>query len=84
MTDMRVFNDGYGSTLTIKGVQQTSEDRTSKAIAAALFSLRTRTEGGGRYYRGSAERDDERMWVIHDAGSNLCSKTVLFTSMGTI
>jgi hypothetical protein len=92
VTNLRVsFNDGFGSFLTIEGFQQ-----TSGKIAAIqgdsggpVISLANTSSGQVRaagmiqgivspFMTGSA------CGPVFDAGSNKCSRTVLFSSMRTI
>ena len=92
VTNLRVsFNDGFGSFSTIEGVQQTSGkiaaiqgDSGGPVISlAGTSSGQVRAAGMiqavvSPYMTGSA------CGPVYDDGSNLCSRTVLFSSMRTV
>lgn len=84
------FNDGYGSFSNIRGVQQTGTDIA--AIQGDSGGPVFMPYGGGDAQRVGAvgviqaveNGSTSNCGSVHDGGTNLCSKTVLFSSIHTV
>lgn len=92
VTNLRVsFNDGFGTFFTIEGVQQTSGkiaviqgDSGGPVISLANTSSGQVRAAGMIQGELSPFMTGSACGPVFDAGSNLCSKTVLFSSMRTV
>lgn len=85
------FNDGFGTFSTIEGVQQTSGkiaviqgDSGGPVISLANTSSGQVRAAGMIQGELSPFMTGSACGPVFDAGSNLCSKTVLFSSMRTV
>lgn len=92
VTNLRVsFNDGFGTFLTIEGVQQTSGkiaviqgDSGGPVISLASTSSGQVRAAGMIQGETSPFMTGAACGPVFDAGANECSKTVLFSSMRTV